>query len=402
MSTTLFALLVLSGAALYFMTPEERKKLLQRALGLARQGVTLAAQSATSTDPFDEFLRERTGWPVVTPFLAATYLIVFTMMLFDRSGGSATEQLIAWGANFAPRTTNGEWWRLVTSTFVHASFFQLVVSMVGLLPAGLMLERAVGRVTFACVYVAAGIVASVVSLWTASAMSVAAGPSGAICGVYGLLIAAIVWAMVGRLRVSVPMSTVTQLGGAAAIFLLGTLAGDQLGGRSELAGFGVGFAGGFVIARGVAREKPALKRGLVVAAAAALAALVLCLPLGGVIDVRPEIVRIAAFEERTAANYDVAVDKFKRGRMTPDALGQIIDRSILPELQAIQGRVKALRGVPREQAPLVAAANEYCKLREESWRRRSEALHKRNMKMLHDAELSERAALDAFQKLRAS
>src|SRR4029079_13129380 len=61
---------------------------------------------------------------------------------------------------------------------------------------------------------------------------------------------------------------------------------------------------------------------------------------------------------------------------------------------------KRRRGVPREQAPLVAAASEYCKLREESWRRRSEALHKRNMKMLRDAELSERAALDAFPKMR--
>ena len=58
--------------------------------------------------------------------------------------------------------------------------------------------------------------------------------------------------------------------------------------------------------------------------------------------------------------------------------------------------------MPREQAPLVAAANEYFTLREESWRRRSEALHKRNMKMLRDAELSERAALDAFQKMRTS
>lgn len=402
MPTSLFALLVLSGAALYFMTPAERKRLLQSAIALARQGVGHVAQSASSKDPFDEFLRARTGWPIVTPLLAAMYLVVFTMMLFDRSAGSDTDHLIAWGANFAPRTTTGEWWRLLTSTFVHASFVQLVAAIVGLVPAGLILERAVGRVTFACVYLAAALVASVVSLWTASAMSVGAGASGAICGIYGLLFASIVWAMVGQPRVSVPMSTAAQLGGAGLLFFLAALGSDQLGSRSELAGLGVGFAGGFVIARGVTREKPAIKRALAVAAAAALVAIAGALPLGGIIDVRPEIVRITAFEERTAASYDVAVDKFKRGRLTPDALSQIIDRSILPELQSIHGRVKDLRGVPREQAPLVAAANEYFKLREESWRRRSEALHKRNMKMLRDAELSERAALDAFQKMRTS
>jgi rhomboid protease GluP len=403
MPTSLFALLVLSGAALYFMTPEERKRLLQNAITLAKQGVTMIAQSASSKDPFDEFLRARTGWPIVTPFLAVTYVIVFAMMLFDRSAASDTERLIAWGANFAPRTTNGEWWRLLTSTFVHGSFFQLVVSIVGLVPAGLILERAIGRVAFACVYLAAALLASVVSLWTASAMSVGAGASGAICGIYGLLLASIVWAMVGQLRVSVPMSTVAQLGGAAAIFFLGMLVSDQLGTRSELAGLGVGFAGGFLVARGITREKPAVRRALMVAAAAVLVAVAGAVPLlGGVIDARPEIVKIAAFEERTAATYDVAVDKFKRGRITPDALSQIIDRSILPELQSISVRVKDLRGVPREQAPMVAAANQYFKLREESWRRRSEALHKRNMKMLRDAEVSEKAALDAFQKMRAS
>lgn len=402
MPTSLFALLVLSGAALYFMTPAERKRLLENAIALARQAVGYVAQSATSKDPFDEFLRARTGFPIVMPFVAATYLIVFTMMLFDRSAGSDAERLIAWGANFAPRTINGEWWRLLTSTFVHASFFQLLASIAGLVPAGLILERAIGRVSFACVYIAAALVAGIVTLWTAPGMSIGVGASGAICGIYGLLLASIGWAIVGQPRVSVPMSTVTQLGGGAAIFLLGVLADDQVGTRSELAGFAVGVAAGIAIARGVTREKPAIKRGLVTVAAAAVVTVAMSFPLGAVIDARPEIVRIASFEERTAAAYDVAVDKFKRGRLTPDALSQIIDRTILPELQSIQGRVKALRDVPREQAPLVAAASEYCKLREESWRRRSEALHKRNMKMLRDAELSERAALDAFQKMRAS
>ena len=72
MPTSLFALLVLSGAALYFMTPAERKRLLENAIALARQAVGYVAQSATSKDPFDEFLRARTGFPIVMPFVAAT------------------------------------------------------------------------------------------------------------------------------------------------------------------------------------------------------------------------------------------------------------------------------------------------------------------------------------------
>jgi membrane associated rhomboid family serine protease len=402
MPTSLFALLLLSGAALYFMTPEERTRLLRSAVALAKQGAGAVAQSATSSDPFDEFLRARTGWPIVTPLIAAACAFVFIAMAFDGTTASGTERLIAWGANFAPRTSNGEWWRLLTSMFVHSGFVHLVAMLVGLIPVGLILERAVGRIAFACVYLSAGLVASVISLWTASAMSIGVGASGAVCGVYGLLVATVLWAVVGRLKVSVPLMTVVQLGVAALLFLLSTLMTDHLGARSELAGLGVGLAGGFVIARGIASGKPAVKRPLALAAAAALIAIAGVMPLQGIVDARPEIVRVAAFEERTAAAYDVAVDKFKRGRLTPEALSQVIDRGILPDLQTMRGRLKALRGVPREQAPMVEAANEYIKLREESWRRRSEALHKRNMKLLHDAEQSERAALDAFQKLRAS
>jgi len=402
MPTSLFALLVLSGAALYFMTPEERKRLLQSAIAMSKQGIGAMAQSAASSDPFDQFLRARASFPIVTPFLAAVCVIVYLLMSADRTAASDTERLIAWGASFSPRTTNGEWWRLLTSMFVHAGFMQLLATLVGLVPAGLILERAAGRVSFACVFLAAGLVAAIVSLWTASAMSIGAGASGAVCGVYGLLAASIAWAVLGRLRVSVPMSTVVQLAASAGLFFVITLASDQLGPHAELAGLGVGFVGGLVIGRGITREKPAMRRGLMVAAVAVLIAIAGALPLRGIIDARPEIVRVTAFEERSAAAYDAAVDKFKRGRLSSDALSQVIDRTILPELQDVRGRIAALRGVPREQAPLVAAADEYCKLRAESWRRRSGALHKRNMKLLHDAEQSERAALDAFQKMRAA
>jgi membrane associated rhomboid family serine protease len=402
MPSSVFALLVLSGAALYFMTPDERTRLLRSAIAMLKQALGAVMQSSPTRDPFDEFLHARTAWPVVTPLLLAAHVLVFALMLFDRSTLTASERLIAWGGNFAPRTTNGEWWRLLASTFVHGSLLHLLATIAGLVPLGLILERAVGRITFACVYLAAAVLASVVALWSGSAMSIGIGASGAICGIYGLLVATVLWAVVGRLRMSVPLATVGQLAGAALIFFAYNLLTDHLGTRSELAGLGIGFVGGFVIARGVTQQKPAVGRALMVATATVLIAIAGALPLRGIVDVRPEIARIAAFEERTAAAYDAAVDKFKRGRLTPEALGQVIDRSILPELQSIQVRLQGVRGVPREQAPLVAAANEYCKLREQSWRRRSEALHKRNMKMLRDAELSERAALDAFQKLRTS
>ena len=46
----------------------------------------------------------------------------------------------------------------------------------------------------------------------------------------------------------------------------------------------------------------------------------------------------------------------------------------MPELQAARGHLKAVDRVPKEQLPLVAAADEYLALREKAWRMRADAL----------------------------
>ena len=49
---------------------------------------------------------------------------------------------------------------------------------------------------------------------------------------------------------------------------------------------------------------------------------------------------------------------------------------------------------------LVARAEEYLRLRDESWSLRSEALHKGKMITLRQADRVERASLDALEKIR--
>ena len=94
------------------------------------------------------------------PAFVAVNVIVFLMM---GGGGSRRETLVEWGASFGPRTTNGEWWRLAASMFVHTGFLQLLVNCAALVQLGLILERLVGHITFAAVYFAAGVLASLVS-----------------------------------------------------------------------------------------------------------------------------------------------------------------------------------------------------------------------------------------------
>jgi len=400
MGTTVIVLLTLSGAAVYFMTAEERARLVRSVVAAVRRAVRAAVENSPSDEPLEELLHARTGRPIVTLLLAAINVLVFVLMVLGQGALGDPRTLIEWGGNYALRTTNGEWWRLLSATFVHAGLLHLIATMAGLVPLGLFLERAVGRVTFAIVYLGAGVVAAVTSLLTTSPTSVSFGASGAIFGIYGLLLASLLWVLIGGFAGQISLNWAKRIGAGAAVFVLYNFFTDHLADASEIAGLAMGFAAGLVAARDVIEEKPPVLRAAVVMAAAVVIALGAALPLRGISDARPEIASLVAVEERTAAAYDGAVAKFRLGHVPSKALVQMIERNIIPDLQRARTRLAGLRGVPSEQAPLVTAAQEYVRLREQSWRDRVQGLLKSRMEALRKADLSERAALEAFEKIR--
>jgi len=127
---------------------------------------------------------------LITAILISLNTLVFLAMVF--SGANIfepnTETLMKWGADFRPAVLGGEWWRLITSCFIHIGIFHLMVNMYALLYIGIMLEPLLGRVKFLVAYLATGLLASVSSV-VFHAYSVGAGASGAIFGVYGVFLA---------------------------------------------------------------------------------------------------------------------------------------------------------------------------------------------------------------------
>ena len=127
----------------------------------------------------------------VTPLLMYANIAVFLLMAL--SGVSIltpdTLSLLRWGANFKLLTDGqGEWWRLLSSCFVHIGILHLLFNMYALLYIGLLLEPILGRTRFIGAYLLTGILASMVSLsWNDFAVS--AGASGAIFGMYGVFLA---------------------------------------------------------------------------------------------------------------------------------------------------------------------------------------------------------------------
>jgi membrane associated rhomboid family serine protease len=435
--TTLLVILVIGGYALYVMNAEERLKVLRAIEARFWQAKDTATAVRAKDEPFREALRQRTAWPIVTPALAALIVLVFVSMALGSGSFGDPKTLIAWGGNFGPRTTNGEWWRLAAAVFVHGGFLHMLVNVAGLVQVGITLERMLGHLAVAAVFLSAGMFASLESL-SAHPIEVSIGASGAIFGVYGLMIATLLWGKLqnasvatssaqpsenlslremllapepavapstpgeadhGSAPLTIPMETLKRMAPPAAIFVLYNVATDGLT-TGELSGLVAGFACGLVLARRVGERKAPTYQ---VAAAMAIAAVIVVASaamLRGVADVRPEIARVVALEDQTAGAYAKAVTQFKNGAMSAKALASVINQSIVPELQAAHARLKAIKGVPAEHRPLVDGAEEYFRLRDESWRLRSDALHRSNMVALRAADRSERASLEALERLR--
>jgi rhomboid protease GluP len=393
--------IVVAGYAVYAMKPEERTGLLRSVLAVVRRLKNLLVRTPAAPGPFSEALRARTPWAIVTISLAALNTLVFLRAVVGDGALSDAGTLVAWGGSFAPRTTNGEWWRLATTAFVHAGMLHLIVNVAALVQVGLLLERLVGHSTFAVVYFGAAVFASLVSLHT-NPMLVNVGASGAIFGLYGLLAASSAWSLVQPSSVTIPLQAIARLGPTAAVFVLYTIVTGSPGIRPELAGLIVGFVCGVGLTRGIGERKPGWRPLAATLGATVLIAAAVALPIRGVADVRPEIERIVAIEGRTTGAYEAAVNQFRLGAIKAEALAQLIDRTIMPELHAAQGRLKALDRdrVPQEHQPLVADADEYLRLRDESWRLRAEALRKSNMATLRKADRTELASLAALKKIQ--
>jgi membrane associated rhomboid family serine protease len=360
----------------------------------------IAREKHADLEPFRATLRARTRYVLLTPGLVAVTLGLFVAMIFGAGALSAPATLIGWGANFGPRTTNGGWWRLLASTFIHVSFLRMVIEIVVLAQLGMFLERLVGRASLAAVFVLSGVLAGLVNV-SAYPMAVTGGTSGAIFGLYGLLLASIVRSIRARRGegtadpqplldaadlhpldeadpqaldetaprpLIVPASALIWLAPAAVLFLVSALSNDDFTFKANGAGLILGFAAGLVLTGGITEHLPAIRNVGITAAVAAAAVIAYAVPMRGIADVRPEISRIIALEDQTTGIYQSALERVNKGKMTADALAQLIDRTIVPELESADNHLRSITGVPPEHRHLVANADEYLKLRAASWR----------------------------------
>ncbi len=123
--------------------------------------------------------------PQVTRWILITCVSIFALELL--LGGT-----LGFALNFGMipiAISQGEWWRLITSTLLHGSILHLLFNMYALYWLGPQLERTLGYLRFGTLYLLAALGGSVASYWFSPVNTVSVGASGAI---FGLITATIV------------------------------------------------------------------------------------------------------------------------------------------------------------------------------------------------------------------
>jgi rhomboid protease GluP len=138
------------------------------------------------------------GWNVLrtpgTYFLLAINIAVFGwMVLHGVSPKDPTpDQLLHFGATSPELILHGQWYRLLTATFVHVGLLHIATNMWCLWNLGLLGEPLLGPMGLVAVYVITGIAGNLLSLafniLGHDYISVGAGASGAVFGIAGILI----------------------------------------------------------------------------------------------------------------------------------------------------------------------------------------------------------------------
>ncbi len=166
-------------------------------------GLPVQLREGGAPPPVPDYQREVSrpasgGWTILrtpgTYFLLAVNIAVFGWMVLH--GVSAKEptplQLLHFGATAPELILRGQWYRLLTATFVHVGLIHIATNMWCLWNLGLLGEPLLGPMGLVAVYVITGVAGNLLSLAFNIAVhdyiSVGAGASGSVFGIAGILI----------------------------------------------------------------------------------------------------------------------------------------------------------------------------------------------------------------------
>jgi rhomboid protease GluP len=314
--------------------------------------------------------------------LALNVLIFVVMLVSGFNPDKATPaMLMKWGVDYGPATiSRGEWWRVVSSCFIHMGFLHVAFNMFVLYQIGPFMERLLGSISFFIVYMVAGVAGAVCSLWW-NPYVYSAGASGAIFGLYGALIG-----FLCLRKDSIPGPVLTSILKSAGIFIAYNAVFGFIRAGTDIAAHVGGLVGGLVcglivstpITEGFAQRR--LVRA--VAAGFGCAALLfgIASQLPHPIDLERELDKFAAVEEKVITSYN---DILRHANTSNDE--QVIRRlqtEVMGPWDAERKSLDKIAGLPAEQQKYIAMFQGYMDTRARGWGILVQGLHTNNQALM--------------------
>ena len=129
------------------------------------------------TESFQQYIRL---YPIVSTLIAVNVL-VFILTMIPGIG----DQILFAGMSVNGLIAQGEWWRVITSMFLHGGFMHVLFNMFSLFLFGPELEKIADKIRFLTIYFLSGIFGSAATFVTQDAFYASVGASGAIFGILG-------------------------------------------------------------------------------------------------------------------------------------------------------------------------------------------------------------------------
>jgi rhomboid protease GluP len=246
-----------------------------------------------------------------TTVLTAINVAVFAGMVL--TGGSmmnfSPQDLVRWGGNFGPYTLSGEYWRLVTTGFVHGNLMHIGFNMWCLWSLGQLSEKLFGSWITAAVYLLTGVGGALLSIFV-HPERLEIGASGAIFGIAGAVLSGIKFGNVSLSSWQKRSITSSLIFFAGFNLFIGLAPG--IDNWCHIGGFITGLIFGVPLATANASGKKTFEWMTIVLAGLVMAGLVV-----RVIDVKGEVIRLEnrAGAELDQHNYPAAINLLEQATM---------------------------------------------------------------------------------------
>lgn len=338
--------------------------------------------------PLTDRLRAQVPRIPATWALAALNAAVFVALLQAGAGLWHVPNAIqlAWGANFAPATEDGQWWRLGTALFLHFGLLHLGVNLLALVEAGRFVERLLGSGRFLLLYFGAGVAGNLLSLAVQGNHAVSGGASGAIFGLWGALLV-LLW----RMRHQLDPAEFRWLFWGAAVFVVVNIAfGFFVTGIDNGAHLG-GLCSGLLAAVALERRPPGAPGNVGAVRGAAGAALAIC--VAGLVAALPEpaydwsdeqaarseIRQFVGTDAALTLRWNALIEEGERQGLSFDELATRVEDEVAASYGQSFEHLSALRLDPRApSAAALEAVRHYAGARHAASQELAEALRARD------------------------